>query len=375
MTVTIQRGVYEKLDVRRVINGVGLVTRYGGSVMPPEVVEAMAEASRSYVDLDELQRKAGEVIARCTGAEAGYVCAGAAAGLLLATAACVAGSDPAKIRRLPDTSGMKNEIVMHKSQRNGYDHSIRAVGVKIVEIGFANATAPWELDAAVGPNTAAVVYVWAPWLQPSAALSLEFVVETAHARNVPVIVDAAASLPPHENLTRFIAAGADLVTYSGGKGIRGPQSSGILCGRRHLIEASLAHGNPNHALGRPSKVGKEEMVGLVTALEMYIQRDHAAEFAAWVKQAEAMAETFKGLAGLYAREVHDASRWSPQLVISFESRWRGRPPGAIAAALRAGDLPIFVNSKTDELSVAMITLEPGDAEVVARRLQEELEHP
>lgn len=375
MTMTMQHGVYEKLGVRRIINGVGLVTRYGGSVMPPEVVQAMAEASRSYVDLDELQRKAGAVIARCTGAEAGYVCAGAAAGLLLATAACVAGADPAKIRRLPDTTGLKNEIVMHKSQRNGYDHSIRAVGVKIVEIGFANATAPWELDAAIGPNTAAVAYVWAPWLQPSAALPLELVVEKAHARDVPVIVDAAASLPPHENLTRFIAAGADLVTYSGGKGIRGPQSSGLLCGRRHLIEASLAQGNPNHALGRPSKVGKEEMVGLVTALEMYVQRDHAAEFAAWVKQAEAMAETLKGVAGLYAREVHDAGRWSPQLVISFESRWRGRPPGTIAAALRAGDPPIYVNSKADELSVAMITLEPGEAEVVARRLQEELTHP
>jgi len=370
---TIQRGVYEKLGVRRIINGVGLVTRLGGSVMPPEVVAAMAEASRSYVDLDELQRKAGEVIARCTGAEAGYVCAGAAAGLLLATAACVAGTDPAKTRRLPDTTGMKNEIIMHKSQRNGYDHSVRAVGVTVVEIGFANATSLWELDAAIGPATAAVVYVKAPWLQSSAALPLEVVVEKAHARGVPVIVDAAASLPPHENLTRFIAAGADLVTYSGGKGIRGPQSSGILCGRRDLIEASFVQGNPNHAVGRPAKVGKEEMVGLVTALELYVQRDHQAEFAAWVTQAEAIAENLKGFDGIYAREVHDASRWSPQLVVSFESRWRGRPPGDIAAALRSGDPAIYLTSKAEELSVAMITLEPGDAEIVARRLREELE--
>ena len=372
MVGTIQRGVYEKLGVRRIINGVGLVTRYGGSVMPPEVVEAMAEASRSYVDLDELQRKAGEVIARCTGAEAGYVCAGAAAGLLLATAACVAGTDPAKIRRLPDTTGMKNEIIMHKSQRNGYDHSVRAVGVKIVEIGFANATAPWELDAAIGPATAAVVYVKAPWLQSSAALPLEVVVEKAHARGVPVIVDAAAALPPHENLTRFIAAGADLVTYSGGKGIRGPQSSGILCGRRDLIEATFVQGNPNHALGRPAKVGKEEMVGLVTALELYVQRDHQADFAGWVQQAEAIAEDLKGIEGIYAREVHDETRWSPQLVISFEGRWRGRAPGEIAASLRSGDPAIYLTSKANELTVAMITLEPGDAEVVAHRLREEL---
>jgi L-seryl-tRNA(Ser) seleniumtransferase len=372
MAVVAQRSVYDKLGVRRIINGVGLVTRYGGSVMPPEVVEAMAEASRSYVDLDELQRKAGDVIARSTGAEAGYVCAGAAAGLILATAACVAGTNPAKIRRLPDTTGMQNEVIMHKSQRNGYDHSIRSVGVRIVEIGFANATAPWELDAAIGPATAAVAYVISPWLHPSAALPLEVVVQKAHERGVPVIVDAAASLPPHENLTKFIALGADLVTYSGGKAIRGPQSSGILCGRRDLIEASMVQGNPNHAIGRPAKVGKEEMVGLVSALEMYVRRDHAADFAKWVAQAEAMAEALKGFGGIYVRELHDASRWAPQLVLSFERRWQGRPPTEIIAALRAGDPPIYINGKPGELSVAMITLEPGDAETVTRRLGEEL---
>jgi L-seryl-tRNA(Ser) seleniumtransferase len=368
-----QRGVYEKLGVRRIINGVGTVTRYGGSLMPPEVVEAMVEASRSFVDLDELQRKVGDVIARCTGAEAGYVCAGAAAGLVLSTAACVAGTDQAKIRRLPDTTGMKNEVIMHKSQRNGYDHGIRSVGVKIVEIGFANATAAWELDAAIGPATAAVAYVVAPWLRPSAALPLDVVVKKAHERGVPVIVDAAAALPPHENLTRFIDLGADLVTFSGGKGIRGPQSSGILCGRRELIEASLVQGNPNHAIGRPMKVGKEEMVGLATALEMYVQRDHRAEFARWVSQAEAFAEALKGIDGVYARELHDDSHWSPMTVLAFERRWTGRSPADIAAALRSGDPPIYLNnSRADELSIAMMTLEPGDAEIVADRLRKAL---
>lgn len=372
MAMIAQRGVYEKLGVRSIINGVGMVTRYGGSLMPPEVVEAMVEASRSFVDLDELQRKVGDVIARCTGAEAGYVCAGAAAGLVLSTAACVAGTDQAKIRRLPDTTGMKNEVIMHKSQRNGYDHSIRSVGVKIVEIGFANSTAPWELEAAIGPDTAAVAYVMAPWLRPSAALPLDVVVRIAHANGIPVIVDAAAALPPHENLTRFIAVGADLVTFSGGKGIRGPQSSGVLCGRRDLIEASLAQGNPNHAIGRPMKVGKEEMVGLATALDLYVQRDHRAEFAAWVSQAESIAESLKGIDGIYAREVHDDNYWSPMMIVSFERRWTGRSPGEIAAALRAGDPSIYLNSQDDELSVAMQTLESGEAEIVARRLREEL---
>ena len=372
MTLVARRPVYEKLGVQSLINGVGTVTRYGGSIMPLEVVEAMAEAARSYVDLDELQRKAGEVVARCTGAEAGYVCAGAAAGLVLGTAACVAGSDPAKIRRLPDTTGMKNEVVMFKSQRNGYDHSIRSVGVKIVEIGFANATEAWELEAAIGPATAAVAYVVSSWLHASAALPLDQVVEIAHRKGVPVLVDAAAALPPHENLRKFIELGADLVTFSGGKGIRGPQSSGILCGRRDLIEASLAQGNPNHAIGRPMKVGKEEMVGLATALELYVQRDHRSDFAGWVSKAEMIANSLKGIAGIYAREVHDDRWWVPTLIVSFESKWLGRSPNDIAKALQSGDPPIYLTSQPNELIVAMMTLEEGDAEVVARRLREEL---
>ena len=372
MAIVAQRDVYEKLGVRTIINGYGSVTRLGGSIMPDEVVDAMAQASRSYVDLDELQRKVGDVIARCTGAEAGYVCAGAAAGLVLATAACVAGSDPAKIGRLPDTTGMKNEVVMHKSQRNGYDHSIRSVGVKIVEIGFANATASWELDAAIGPHTAAVAYVISSWLQPTAALPIEEVIRTAHKHGVPVIVDAAAALPPRDNLTRFIGLGADLVTFSGGKGIRGPQSSGILCGRRDLIEASLVHGNPNHAIGRPMKVGKEEMVGLATALELYIQRDHEAEFAGWVARADSIADALKGIQGIYAREVHDDRHWSPVALISFENSWSGRSPEDIALALRRGNPPIHLPSGNNELKVSMIGLQPGDADVVARRLREEL---
>ncbi len=378
MAIVSERGVYERLGVRRIINGVGTVTRLGGTLMPPEVVEAMAQASRSYVDLDELHRQAGEVVARCTGAEAGYVCAGAAAGLVLSTAACVAGSDPAKIRRLPDTTGMKNEVIMHKSHRNGYDHAIRQVGVKLVEIGFANSTASWELESAIGPNTAAVAYVVAPWLQRSAALPLPEVTRIAHAHGVPVFVDGSATLPPHENLTRFIAQGADLVTYSGGKGIRGPQTSGILCGRRDLIAAAVAQGNPNHAIGRPMKVGKEEIIGLVTALEMYVQRDHAAEFRAWEARAQVIADAAKGLEGLYGREMHDdVSRWAPQAVISFERRWKGPSPSEVAAALQSGDPSIRVTSRADEITVATMTLEEGEAEIIAHRLREVLtgSHP
>jgi L-seryl-tRNA(Ser) seleniumtransferase len=180
VVVSSGRGVYDRLGVRRIVNGAGPITKFGGSLMPPEVVAAMAEAARSFVDIDELHLRAGDVVARHTGAEAGLVCAGAAASLVLATAACVAGDDPARLRRLPDTSGMKCEIVIHKAHRNAYDHAIRQVGVTLVEIGFPNSTQPWELEAAIGPNTAAVTYVVAPFLNPAAALPLETVIETAH---------------------------------------------------------------------------------------------------------------------------------------------------------------------------------------------------
>jgi L-seryl-tRNA(Ser) seleniumtransferase len=364
--------VYERLGVRRIVNGAGPITMYGGSLMPPEVVAAMAEAARSFVDMGELHRAAGAVVARHTGAEAGLVCAGAAAGLVLATAACVAGADPAWLRRLPDTSGMKNEVIIHKAHRNAYDHAIRQVGVRLVEIGFPNATQPWELEAAIGPQTAAVAYAVTPFLNPVAPLPLEAVVETAHAHGVPVFVDASHTLPPAENLTRFIRLGVDLVTFSGGKGIRGPQASGILAGRRDLIEAARLHNAPNHAIGRPMKAGKEEIVGLVAALELYAVRDHEAEMADWRRQAQAIVRAAEAaeVPGLVAAVVEQhVSRVVPHAVVSFTPRWVGPPSTEVAAALRRGDPPIYVAGHIPgELSVNPHMLEAGEAELIGERL-------
>src|SRR5215210_5271039 len=299
MAVQTQLGVYEKLGVKRIINGWGTITRVGGSLMPLEVVEAIAEAARSFVDIDELYLRAGEVVAKHTGAEAGLVTTGCAASLMLGTAAAVAGMDPAKHRRLPNTDGMKNEVIIHTSHRNGYDQSFRAAGVEFVEIGYANSTQPWELEAAIGENTAAVAYVIAPWLIQG-FLPLDTTCEIAHRRGVPVIVDSSAMLPPAENLTRWIGMGADLVAFSGGKGIMGPQASGILAGKRELVESARMQMSPNHAIGRTCKVGKEEAVGLVTALELYAQRDHAADMASWQRQAETIVQAVGGVPGVRA---------------------------------------------------------------------------
>ncbi|MGH6932398.1 MAG: aminotransferase class V-fold PLP-dependent enzyme [Dongiaceae bacterium] len=317
--------VYEQLGVRTIINAKGPATRLSGGLMRPEVTAAMAKAAQVCVDIAELQARAGEIIAEATGAEAGYVTSGAAAGLLLGTAACVAGLDPGKMSRLPDTTGMKNEVVMVRSQRNFYDHAVRGAGVKIVEVGLPDRYAgagvrdaePWEIADAINECTAAVHYV----ADSAARPSLPEVVAVAHAAGVPVLVDAAAQLPPAGNLNRFIAEGADLVAFSGGKALGGPQATGILCGRRDLIMAAalqhldldifweqwsppaslidknLLKGVPQHGIGRPCKVGKEDIVGLLTALRLFRDEGDAVRHARWLAMLRQLAQGLRALEG------------------------------------------------------------------------------
>src|SRR4051812_46539657 len=266
----------------------------------------MAEASASFVHIDQLQAAAGEVIAAITGAEAGYVTTGASAGLALGTAACVAGMDVAAMDRLPDTSGLRNEIVVQRGHRNSYDHAIRSVGIQFVEAGYlghpgAGGTQPWQIESAITERTAAIA---CPILETPGTLPLPVVAEIAHRHGLPVIVDAAAELPPRSNLQRFVREGADLVVFSGGKAIGGPQASGILAGRadliasvalqhqdmdvrsetwnrRDLLTAGVLAGIPHQGFGRAAKVGREEIAGLVTALEIFAAGSDDDDFARW----------------------------------------------------------------------------------------------
>ena len=253
--------LYERLGVRRVIHASGTTTRYGGSRLRPEALEAMREASQTLVNLDELNEAAGAAIARLLGAEAAFVTAGASSGLLLQAAACIAGDDPARITRLPDTRGMKNEIVIQRAHRFAYDQAYRVPGGVLVEIGLARRTQPFELDDAINERTAAVAYLVSPFTSPPGILGLEQVIAIAHRRGVPVIVDAASMLPPRANLTRFTRLGADLVSFSGGKGVRGPQSTGFLLGRRDLVRAAALNASPNQAIGRAAKTSRRRSRG------------------------------------------------------------------------------------------------------------------
>ncbi len=393
--------VYDRLGVPTIINAHTTATRLSGGIMRTEVADAMREATQWNVDMATLEARASELIAGHTGAEAGYVTAGAAAGLLLGTAACVTGLDPALMNRLPDTSGLKNEVVVPRSHRNFYDHAVRAAGVTLVEVGlsdrFAGAgvrdTEAWEIAAAITPNTAAVLYVAGPEARPP----LAEVVAVAHAAGVPVLVDAAAQLPPAANLKRFIAEGADLVCYSGGKAIGGPQASGILCGRRDLVmAAALQHldqdihweqwnppaslfdktripGLPHHGIGRPAKVGKEAVVGLLTALDLFVAEGDEVRLARWTAAMEALAVGMQGVRHASVTLVHDRRRPAiPTVHLALDEVAAGMTALDLIRRLQDGVPSVHANpSRVHEGLVLFspVALRPGDESVIAERVR------
>ncbi|PYM81876.1 MAG: L-seryl-tRNA selenium transferase [Candidatus Rokuibacteriota bacterium] len=371
--------IYRRLGVRPIIHASGTTTRYGGSILRAEALEAMREASTTLVNMDELNEAAGAAIARMLGAEAAFVTAGASAGLILQAAACIAGADPAKITRLPDTRGMRNEIIIQRAHRFAYDQAYRVAGGVLVEIGLARRTQPFELEEAISERTAAVTYLVSPFTSPPGILSLEDVLAIAHKRGVPVIVDAASMLPPRENLTKFVRLGADLVSFSGGKGIRGPQSTGILAGRRDLVRAAALNASPNQALGRAAKTSKEEIAGLVTALECFMAEDEKAEMKRYHDVCATVAEALADIPGLRVVVEQDAAnRVIPHAVVYFTPDWVGPSGHAVQVALAQGAPHIYVQQGAhqggyvDEIAVDPINLQPGDEAIVAARLREEL---
>jgi D-glucosaminate-6-phosphate ammonia-lyase len=314
--------IYARFGVPTVINAAGTVTRLSGGRMHPDVVDAMREAADGCVDMMALQAGACRVIARATGAQAGMVTSGASAALLLGAAACLAGLDTARMNQLPDVADGRNEFVMVRSQRNMYDRALQVAGGRIIEVGIPDRysgpgvrdAAPWEIAAAITPRTAAVCYL----AQPQSCPPLREVVAVAREHGVPVLVDAAAQLPPRENLRRFLDEGTDLVAFSGGKAIGGPQGTGILAGRDDLVASALVQmldldlfpdtwdppvefgrlrqlrGLPRHGIGRSCKVGKEQIAGLLVALQRFVATSDQDRWRAWHAILQAIAESARG---------------------------------------------------------------------------------
>ena len=377
----------ESIGVRPIINANGPITLFSGSVMLPEVREAMSQASRRYVHIDELMEAVGNRLADITGAESGIVTSGCSAALVHATSACIAGGAPERIQRLPDLSGLKDEVVAPVGSRNVYDHAIRMLGVKIINVANEQ-----ELRAAVGPRTA-LVMVLAKTADRSKTLRLEHIVPIAHDQNIPVLVDAAAEdlSIPNVHLER----GADLVAYSGGKAFRGPQSSGLLVGRKDLVQAAWLNSAPHHAFGRPMKVAKEDIMGLLAAVEMWVERDHAAErrtWAGWVDEIAASVGRVPGVKthverfeGIMEREPLIGIKWDskPRLEISWDSKKLGITGDEVYKRLYSEEPRIVLRSASGdgrgsgESSVAVVPMymQRGDANVVAQRLYSLLSDP
>lgn len=367
--------LYDEIGVTRVINASGSMTYLGGSLIAPEVLQKMHEAAGAFVVMDELMDWAGAEIARLSGTEAGMVTSGSAGAILLACAACLTGADRQRMRQLPRTQGWKNEFVMQAPHRIGFDHAVGVAGGSIVEAGDAAGTSADQLAAALTERTAAILHVV---LDPQPVVPLAQVAQIAQDHGVPVIVDAAAELPPVDNLNAFAKAGGDLVLFSGGKDIAGPNDTGILCGRADLIAAARAQSFPNGGIGRPLKVSKEQVVGLVFALRRFTAIDQDQRMRRWQAMADTMCERLQGIAGVVVDVAYPTRGARPLIIprarVRVDQTLLGQTVEQIEVVLETGTPAIAVLPQPSQQTIWLNPqhLEDGQEETVAARLAQVL---
>lgn len=360
--------VYDRIGVRPMVNCKGTYTIISGSQTLPEVKQAMDEASRYYVNLDELMQAVGARLAELTKAEWGIVTAGCAAALTNATAACLAGADPEKMQRLPDLTGLRNEVVIPRPSRNVYDHAVRMAGVKTVTTETRE-----DFLAALRPSTAMVMLLGET--MPRHPMKLEEIAEAAHQRGIPVLVDAAAERPTIPDT--YLTKGADLVAYSGGKCMRGPQCAGLLLGRKDLVKAAWINSAPHHAFGRSLKVGKEEIMGMLAAVEAWTKRNHDAEWKQWESWLDTIRRSVEKVPGVTTSKImpEGPSNYAPQLRISFDSAQIGATGTEMAEALLAGEPRVIIHANARSLTVMPYMMMPGDDRIAAEKVSAILRKP
>lgn len=362
--------VYERLGVRPLINARGAITTVGGSIMAQEVVDAMIDAGRHYVDIKDLQEKVGIRIAELTGSEAAFVSSGAASGMFLAGAACLTGLDEYAVASLPKVNGSPNEFIISMVDEHYYIHQgFQTCGGKIVKIGTKDSVSVQDYENAVTDKTAALVF----FLGKQPKDQLHAVIKVAHERGLPIIVDAAAQLPPKSNLTDICAMGADLVVFSGGKGLRGPQCTGIVIGRSELVRACSLNSSPNSAIGRSMKVGKEELAGILTAIELFMVQDEEELLIKWEDRCSIMCDALTDINGVtidYLASNRNPEGGahapaSPVINIHFS------PSAKLSAddtkeELERADPPIAVEVQQSTMIIGPMGLEDGQAEIVGK---------
>jgi D-glucosaminate-6-phosphate ammonia-lyase len=367
-------GIYQSIGVRPILNAKGTFTIISGSQSLPEVKAAMESASRHYVHLDELMAAVGKRLAELTQAEWGMVANGCAAALSHATAACIAGANPEKLQQLPR---LEAEVISPAYSRNVYDHAIRATGARMVTVRSLE-----EYQAAFTPKTAMVMILAGPG--DRGPLGLDKLAPIARQRKVPVLVDAAAERLTVPNI--HLRDGADLVAYSGGKCLRGPQAAGLLLGRKDLVQAAWVHSAPHHAFGRAMKAGKEEIIGMLAAVEAWVTRDHRAEWAEWESWLASIEQAVKAVPGVSTEvlQPNSLSNNAPQLRIRWDGEKLGVCGKTMEKTLLDGEPRIIVGGaqghrrtgvKESSLTIMPYMMMPGDAAIVGRRIAELLAKP
>lgn len=365
-----QRDFLKELGVRPIINAAGTYTMFTASLMWPECVRALEATSGKFVRLTELSEAVGARIAKMLGCEDALVTSGAAGALTLGTAATMTGTDPDRILRIPDTTGMKDEVIVQKSHRFPYDHMVRNCGIRLVEVETRE-----ELVGAISDRTALLLFLNKS--NPLGQVQYDEFVRIGKQHSVPTFIDAAADVPPVDNLTRYLRMGFDLVAFSGGKGLRGPQSAGLLLGRGDLIRAARLNTLPHSdSIGRGLKVNKEEMVAMLVALEQYMAHDHKAEWQRWEDSIERVRREVVAVPGVRAeRFVPVIANAVPHLRIQWDEAQVRISPLDVMQALREGDPSIELvplSPPVSRLEVSSWTLQPGEDAIVARRIREVL---
>ena len=360
--------VYEELGVTTVINGQGTMTMLGGSLMRPEVEAVMDLAGEHFVSIPDLEVAAGKRIAEMLKLPEGYgalVTSGAAAAMQSGLAGILTGDNPKFIEQLPDLTGMKSEVIIQKSHRNPFDHQLRSTGIKLMVIETRE-----ELKKAIGPQTAMMHFT--NFANADGQIKVEEWVKLAHENQIPAFIDAAADTPPVSHLWDYANMGYDLIAFSGGKAIRGPQCAGLLIGKKDMVANALLNNSPHEdTLGRSQKVGKEEIVGMVKALECYLKEDHAALNAEWQKRLEFVAAQLTAVPGITTSYfVPDVANHVPHMEIRWDAKKIALKPRQVSQLLREGKPSIVLSTGEhgEVLSMNSFMLKPGEDKIVAEQL-------
>ena len=362
--VKLNRDYFKELGIRTFINAAGTYTSMTGSLMPKEVIDAINYGSLEYVNLDELQDKVGKRIAELLECEYATVSSGCFGAMSIAMAGVMSGKDPKKIKQLPDTTGLRNEVILQESHTIGYAQALTNVGAKLVKVKTAE-----ELENAINEKTAMLWFLNANTDRGN--IKWKEFVSLGKKHNIPTFIDCAADVPPVDNLFKFTRIGFDMVAFSGGKGLRGPQSAGLLLGKKEYIEAARLHTPPRgETIGRGMKVNKEEVLGMLAALELYLSKDHQAEWKIWEDQIDLISESAKSISGVETSiHVPPHANHVPSLKIHWDQSKVNISPDNVRKILREGSPSIETVGNKNEIGITTWMMVPGQEIIVAKKIK------